>query len=148
MEQKIKEALVVVTERGQISLELFDGDDRWMVPLLTTEEGCWLWPGPVKDGYPTQRGVMLHRLLMTPSHRALAREETVDHACHNWALERATCLGGTYCLHRRCLRHLEVVDLRENLRRRDTAHRDHYRYHRDSTPLDLVAVPWHEDEPA
>lgn len=97
--------------------------DCEVIPLVVTEDHCWLWPGAVSGGYPVHRGMLLHRLPRCghdpdPSW-------TVDHVCHNWALARGACLGGSRCLHRRCLNpeHLEWVPGGVNSERMHAARR-------------------------
>lgn len=84
---------------------------------------CWQWQGGLESGgygsfkphtdRPTQRAHRAaYELLVGPIPDGLH----LDHLCHT---NDDTCLGGTTCLHRRCVNpaHLEPVDPAENARR-------------------------------
>lgn len=100
--------------------------------LLTRSErvdsGCLLWTGRTdKDGYGRithgvtaggfPRPALVHRLAYETFVGPLDPSLTIDHTCHNAALD---CSDGRDCWHRRCIEptHLEQVSAMENTLRR------------------------------
>ncbi len=97
-------------------------EERFWASVEKTET-CWLWTGGSNGlGYgrfairlsgESIRQIYAHRfayeLIVGPIPDGL----TLDHLCHN---ADETCLGGTSCLHRRCVNpaHLEPATSREN----------------------------------
>lgn len=97
--------------------------EEWALLVDTTQDGCWPWPGPVTGyGYGSASGperrqpahVMYYERTVGPVPAGM----TLDHTCHN----DTACLGGTSCIHRRCVRpsHLEPVTMRVNVVRSHT----------------------------
>lgn len=84
-------------------------------------DACWLWQGPIStEGYGVfnfQQGeggkryttrILAHRLAWELTEGELGPSATLDHVCHT---VDPFCLGGSTCVHRRCVRpeHLEAV---------------------------------------
>jgi hypothetical protein len=88
-------------------------------------DGCWPFDGTKRpDGYRqfgigslidgTRRGVLAHRYAYELTHGPIPAELTVDHECHNRAVD---CPGGPTCPHRACVRpdHLVAKSIRDNV---------------------------------
>lgn len=92
--------------------------------VLDEATGCWHATKRVGvDGYARvyRRGhyVMSHRAAYELFVGPIADGLTVDHLCHN---DDESCLGGTSCMHRRCVNHahLGLATMRENTLRGKT----------------------------
>jgi hypothetical protein len=86
-----------------------------------TDNGCWPWPKVGSNGYPTAvkvdgRSVGAHVAVYRREVGEVPLGMSLDHLCHSFS----SCLGGTSCLHRRCVRpdHLEPVTPLEQQERR------------------------------
>lgn len=82
--------------------------------------GCWLWTGEVHaNGYGYTRAGAFRSTAHRFSHLIhigpIPDGYVVDHVCHN----ESDCLGGSSCLHRRCVNpaHIEATTQRTNLGR-------------------------------
>ena len=101
--------------------------ERFWPQVTKAAHGCWLWSGRISSqGYGVVRIAMKGKRHELPAHRlayylandALPAEWTdfaVGHKCHP---QHATCLGGSSCVHRRCVRpdHLTLSTRRVNTR--------------------------------
>lgn len=84
---------------------------------------CDQWAGYVnRDGYGVvregaDRDRRAHRVAYELAHGPIPPGLVVDHICHNEALLRGECDGGSECPHRRCVNpaHLEVKSDRDNI---------------------------------
>ena len=76
---------------------------------------CILWTGRLTpDGYARRgRTEDVHRSAWIEAHGPIPAGFELDHVCHT---ADATCIGGSSCIHRRCINvaHLELVSHREN----------------------------------
>lgn len=87
---------------------------------VADESECWPWQGPINaGGYGTFNcgsvHTRAHRIAWLVTVGPIGPDDVVDHECHNRDL---TCLGGSNCLHRRCVNpaHLRITTRLENLR--------------------------------
>jgi len=101
-----------------------DPGPRFLAKIRVEDNGCWTWTGGIsKHGYGkfkvNSRTVLAHRFAWFLEHGLIPEGDGFDHLCHT---QDKTCVGGTACLHRRCVNpaHLEPVSAQENVRRRDT----------------------------
>lgn len=94
---------------------------RMQAKMAPQPNGCIHWTGRIsKEGY----GYVGVKGTTKPTHRVAYELHVgpipegiwIDHACHNGDM---SCLGGSTCLHRRCVnpQHLEPVTPRENQHR-------------------------------
>lgn len=92
---------------------------EWLETMLSTgdPEECWLWPFGTARGHGKIHfngwSQMVHRVAYVKTYGPIPESLVLDHTCHN---RDATCLGGDYCLHRRCINpaHLEAVTNKVN----------------------------------
>lgn len=112
---------------------------------LTREQpnGCVLFLGPSgADGYgrwkpgPGQPTVYAHVWAYQVFTGDIPEGHDVDHVCHTEAVQRGECDGGPTCVHRRCVRHLEVVTRSENTLRQNHANRGKTECGKCGRPLD------------
>lgn len=94
--------------------------ERFIDKIAVQPNGCWLWSGCLVDGYGRLRVdgnyILAHRFSYEYHVGLIPAELILDHQCHNKDL---TCLGGSSCLHRRCVNpeHLEPATRRDNTNR-------------------------------
>ncbi len=98
------------------------GIDRFDAKVARHPDGCLLWTAATNhQGYGKYwhdgRTVTAHRFAWLVAVVPIAEGLTLDHACHNDAVDAGTCLGGTECHHRRCVNvdHLELREIGANL---------------------------------
>src|ERR1044072_3676200 len=91
---------------------------------VTKTDSCWLWSAGIhKSGYGMFRAdgkhVYAHRYSYQLHKGPIPEGLVIDHVCPGQA---ATCVSGSACLHRRCVRpdHLEAVVFAENIYRGNT----------------------------
>ncbi|MFJ3274022.1 HNH endonuclease [Streptomyces sp. NPDC086776] len=116
---------------GDPRIRLVAGDDTTVNTLVRCKvdasggpDACWPYTGEINRwGYGTLcldgRGgprMAAHRFLWGEEHGPVPEDVEIDHTCHNAAVARGECAGGSTCLHRRCcnLRHLRAVDHEAN----------------------------------
>lgn len=90
----------------------FKGPARELVKL---DNGCLILTGKASNGYmhvkdQDGRSMLAHRLAWIEEHGIIPDGMTVDHVCHNEALDRGECNPGV-CEHRRCVNvdHLRLL---------------------------------------
>lgn len=95
-------------------------EDRFWTKVAKTES-CWPWSAGIhRSGYGIfsvdRKAVYAHRYSYQLHNGAIPEDLVIDHLCHGWD---ATCVAGSRCLHRRCVRpdHLEAVLFAENVHR-------------------------------
>lgn len=113
---------------------------------FTVGDGCWIWTGAISDGYGTvgirvgpkgarrSKTLYAHRVLYELLVGPIPDGLHLDHLDHT---NDPTCVGGSECLHRRCVRpdHLQPVTQAENNRRGSGwAKRTHCKYGHEYTP--------------
>lgn len=81
--------------------------------------GCWLWTGPLTNGYGTWRGHGAHRVIWELLRGPIPPTQVSDHICHDPAL----CAGGYTCPHRACVNpdHIVITTRAANLAAERTA---------------------------
>lgn len=86
------------------------------VPVENPDD-CWEWTGFVMpSGHGQMKEGLAHRVAYQVLVGPIPDGLSIDHECHNLALAKGQCEGGTSCKHRRCVNpwHLSAKTEQEN----------------------------------
>lgn len=93
----------------------YDRSQTFFNHFEAINDGCWLWRGPLNNGYARLGKDNAHRFSYELFRKPICEGFEIDHICH----DSTVCKLGDQCPHRRCVNpwHMKVVTHAENTRR-------------------------------